>query len=174
MNDTIRLKTTISSPFLKHALMKGLWISSIGLVGILIAGVFIPVIYLKTWGWLIFLIGIGFIAGGMIPYKKLSKLQLKPNELLVFSNHLEFYSKGEKKLTIPLNSIDKIEYFENKNFYGIGLFLKHPTPEKIIIHKNGKWINKIRREGQQYLQSDLFFIYFNRRAFKELQLTCDA
>lgn len=169
MNDILRLKTTVSTPILKHALIKGFFISCIGLIGILIAGIFIPVLYLKIWGWMIFILGIGFIAAGMIPYKKLAKLQLKPNELFVLPTHIEFYSNGKKNLTVPLSSIEKIEYYENKKIYGLSLFLKHPPPEKIIIHKNGRWIDKMRREAQKYSQSDLFFLYFNRRTFKELQ-----
>lgn len=162
------LHSVISSRLMKRTLFKGIWFALVGIIGLLIAGIFLPVSTLQELGFFIFLFSIGLIAFGMLPYKRLSRLQLNPNRIIF--NHLgylEYYSEGNKQLTIPIESILKIAY-EDRVIYGISVWIKHPCLNPVIVHKEFKGLNRMRLEGRALSGADFFIPYFNERAFKEV------
>lgn len=68
-----------------------------------------------------FIPGLLLIGWGLIPYRKLKKLQDHPEPLHLTEEHLIW-----KKDYIPLCTIERMEYFEGEKF-GIILFLKERT-----------------------------------------------
>jgi hypothetical protein len=53
--------------------------------------------------------------------------------------------------------------------YGIGILLKDPIPEKILIHDTTFNIDKFQENSLVNYKSDLYFPYFSKRSFQELQ-----
>lgn len=168
-NRTI-FKTTISTALLKKALFKGVLLAFPGISALLIGGIFLSPPQLAKWGFFLFAFAIGSITLGMLPYRRLSRLQLKPNEIHLTNNSsLEYYVKGVKLLTIPLQAIEKIELIHPGSLYGLVFWLKKPSPAPVLIHQQPKKIEKMRLLGRSYSNADLFLPYFNQRTFKELR-----
>lgn len=167
--ETLIIRTAITRAVVKHILIKGFCIASIGIICLFIGGIFLSPPILQKWGWLLFLLSLGLITLGLLPYRRIVRLQLKPNEItLIDAEQLTFFSRGRKKLTIPLQSIAKIEFIENPLHYGIAVFLKHPTPHPIIVHESPQELKKMRKKGEKNGGAHLFFPYFNRHAYEEL------
>lgn len=168
MKNSLSLYSTISTNLLKHTLFHGFAFALVGTLGLLYAGIFIDLSELQRWGWLLFLLGLGLIAFGMLPYRRLSRLQLSPDELrLTDSDHVDYYSKKRPLLTLPLQSIDKMEFIHKKNQYGIAVWLKPPPHPRVVVHQGKKEIDTLRKKGKQLAGADLFFPYFNQRAYQE-------
>ena len=169
MDKHLILKTSISTPLLRHTLFLGMLLASLGILGLILASVYIDLADMRRWGWLVFLICLGLITIGMLPYRRLVRVQMNPNELhLVDSNHLQYYSKGRSLLTLPFNSIAKVDYIDKKTLYGIAIWLKPPPNQPVIVHQCRKMVDALRQQGQRLAEADLFFPYFNQRAFQEL------
>ena len=163
------IRTTLSPRLMKHALLKGFFIALPGILLLVAGAIFIPLPLLQTWGWLLFLLSLGLITLGLLPYRRLSRLQLKPNELSILdSERLAFSSKGMKKITVPLESVAKYLYIDDPFHYGIAIWLKKPAPSPVIVHESSKEVDKMRILGEQVGHADLFFPYFNQRAFEEM------
>lgn len=163
------IRSSISSTLLKKTLLQGFAIAFIGSCILLFAGSYLPVELLHKWGWVLFLIALGLITLGLLPYRRLSRLQMRPHELILLdSNHIAFSYKGKKLLTIPLQSIAKMNYISQPKMYGIALWLKSVPSKPILIHQTPKEVENIRKLSQHMGNADLFFPYFNQRAYKEL------
>lgn len=166
---TLIIRSTITRTVIKHVLIKGFCIAALGIACLLIGGIFLGPSHLQKWGWLLFLLSIGMITLGLLPYRRIVRLQLKPNEItLVDADQLIFFSRGRKKLTIPIPSIAKMEYIDHPVRYGIAVFLNKPPPRPLSVHESPQEVEKMRYEGQKKGEADLFFPYFNRHAYEEL------
>ena len=164
MKEFLIIRSTISSPLLKKVLFRGFAIAFLGIILLLLAGIFIPPVTLRHWGWILFLLSLSLITFGLLPYRRLSRLQLKPNELVLDHFHqLTFYSKGQAILTFPLQSIVQANYIDHPQQYGIAIWMK----DSIVVHLP-KEVKKLQRQGQQIAQANLFLPYFNRHAYDEL------
>lgn len=163
------IRTTVMPQLSKHVLMRGFRIAFLGILGLLAGALFFPLPELQTWGWGLFLLSLALITGGLLPYRRLVRLQLKPNELsLLDADQLTFISRGRKKLTVPLKSIEKMSYIDHPLHYGIAIWLKSPAPLPVIVHEPTNEVEKIRQQGRKHENADLFFGYFNRHAYEEL------
>jgi hypothetical protein len=169
IKETLIVRSSISSSLLRDTLFKGCVIAGIGMLLLLLVGIFIPAASLHTWGWGVFFISLGLIAYGLLPYRILSRLQLKPNELILTpSQHLAFFSRGRKILTLPLQSVSCIRYVSHPTSYGIAVWLKSPPPLAVVVHQWPKEMEKLRLQGESMEKADLFFPYFPQRAYDEL------
>jgi|GEM_PF-2194641 len=171
MKQCVMVRSTISSPLLRSVLFKGFTLAFLGIFILVLAVIFIPASTLQRWGWLLFLLSFSSLTLGLLPYRRLSRLQLKPHKLvLVDLNHLAFYSRGEKILTLALQSISKISYVDHARHYGIAISLKPPPIAPIVIHQPLKEVKFFRHKGCKEEKSDLFFPYFSPSAYHELLL----
>lgn len=169
MHNRLSLHSSVSRTLMKQSLFQGFAFALIGISGLLYASVFIDLSELQRWGWLLFLFGLGLIAFGMLPYRRLSRLQLNPHELrLIDSDHIGYFFKGNPLLTLPLTSIDKMEFINRKTLYGIAVWLKPPPYPPVVVHQGRKEINRLRKQGRQLAKADLFFPYFTQRAHRDL------
>ncbi len=169
IKESFIVRSSISSQLLKTILFKGFAIAFLGILVLLFAGTIMPPLILQTWGWMLFLISLGLIVIGLLPYRRLSRLQLKPNEIVFKDlNYLIFYSKGRKILTLSMQSIAHISYVHHPKRYGIAIWLKPPPITPIVIHQFPKEVEELRYKGQLAGGADVFFPYFNRRAYDEL------
>lgn len=168
VKESFIIRTTISSQLMKRTLFMGFFIAFIGILGLLLGGVFLSLSTLQIWGWTLFLLSLGFITWGLLPYRRLSRLQLKPNEFsLVDLDHVAFYAKGNKIMTIPLRSIGRLSYISHSTLYGVAFWLKPKPASPLIVHQNPQEVQALQQKGRR-LGADLFFPYFNQRAYDEL------
>lgn len=155
-------KSVIKEKLLRKALLKGTLIATCGLSLIVIAAFTTFATYL---GLISFILGLGLIAFGLLPYKKLSKLQLNPHEIQNDGQNLLFIKGGKPLFKIDLISIQKIEYVERNDLYGLGIILKKPLKEKIKILQPQCPIQYYSCEGY-----DLFLPYFLKNVVNEIIL----
>lgn len=157
--EPLTLYTCVPSSFMQKTLLKGFLPALIGIVMLLYSGIFFNLAVLTSWGFFIFIMSLGLITVGLLPYRRLTRLASNPDKM-VFSDHVLYYRKNRCVLDLPSQAIEKMEYFENGDVYGIGVWLK-PEFKAQDTHTQQRAKNKF--------QSDLFFPYFSRRSFEELQ-----
>lgn len=107
--DTITYYSTVKAEILKKSLFNGTLKATLGLL-VMFTGFFIPGILLIGWG--------------LIPYRKLKKLENNPYTLHLTESHLILQTK--KRYILPLKEIQKIEYIEGLPF-GILITTKERT-----------------------------------------------
>lgn len=163
MNNNLKLRSSIRSSLLRFTLWKGTLMAALGASVLLYAGLYMPVDTLNKWGLPMLLVGGGLITLGLLPYRKLKRLEIKPDELMLSETHLQFTSQGKLMITIPLQSIDKTAYLEEGRQYGIGVWLKKPLPRLPSSQQ------KMQRFG-----CSLFFPYFSERAYTLLREDSDS
>lgn len=163
------IRTTISTQVLNHYLWQGFLLSLCGVIFLLGGGILLPPLYLKTWGLVLFLIGMGLITFGLLPYRRLSQLQLKPAELIFQDSHSFIYFLNKKAImTVPVKSVSEFIFIENPYHYGIALKFKKNIDLPVIVHQSPNEVEKMRRSGKKVANADLFLPYFNKRAYNEL------
>lgn len=148
-----------------HTLVRGTILGAFGIILILLGGIFLPPRLLQYLGLPILMLGGALILWGMLPYKKLRRLEIKPYELIAFENkQLQYLAAGKPLLTIPSASIERISYFESGNDYGITIALKKPIPEKIRIQDSHFHFEEFQEKSRSRYCSDLFLPYFSERS----------
>ncbi len=116
----------------------------------------------------LFLLGLFLIARGWLPHRQLSKLQLKPHELHLDSEHLFFIKQSKPLFKIPLASLEKITYIETKDLYGLGISLKQPLPQPISVLQPNFNCAEFMHDSQKRFQCDLFLPYFTQMTATEI------
>lgn len=150
---------------MRHALMRGSLIAALGIALLVYAGAFIPAATLHIWGWLIYAFGIGLITFGLLPYRRLSRLEKKPHEIIVDDkDRLLFLLRGRKTFSVPTQSIDTIEFAPEKYMYGIAINLKRPIEGKVIVHDSSFNMQRFMDASQKKHRCDLFLPYFTNRS----------
>lgn len=123
-------------------LFLGSILAILGALLLLYSGIALPVETLKKWGVLLFLISLGLIAAGLIPYRRLQRLELNPDQLVILEKGLIYKRAGVQEWQLPFDSIQSIDYVDNPWRYGI------------LLHVENSW--------------DIFLPYFTRRSYEEL------
>lgn len=164
--ETLRLRSTIKPSLLRRVLLRGSILAILGACILLYANIFISVDELSTWGLLIVCIALTLIAIGLIPYRKLTRLERHPYEMIA-AEQIVTLKKDNPLFSFPINSIEKIAYIEQDNSYGIGIWLKNP--EKILLHIPKFEMNRFKLKTQQHDSCDLFLPYFSERSCKSLE-----
>lgn len=169
MREHLILRTAIPTEWMNQSLKKGLLLALLGICPLVYAGAFAPPSTLKTWGFLIFLAGFLLITAGLLPYRRLSRLQSKPNELhCIGLERLEYYQNGKHVLSLTLSSIDHLAFINEPRFFGIAVWLKRPLTAKMIIFSPTFDLHSFEKQAERAHQADAFFPYFSRRSFEEL------
>jgi hypothetical protein len=150
MNESLTLYSCIYPRLMRRTLFKGLILALLGITLLLYAAVELPPPRLQLLGPPLFLLSMGLITYGLLPYRKLTQLEKKPDQIsLTPMSELEYYSKGQKQLMLPLKEILKITYCDSPINYGIEIWL---TPEL---------------SGSTYKPAYVFY-YFSKRSYLEL------
>jgi hypothetical protein len=167
--DSITLRTTIKRGLKRFLIIRGSLLALIGITLLVYSGAFISPQTLTNWGIALWLVSFFFIAWGLIPYKRITKLESNPNTLTVTNDgNLHYLRHGHDLLTFPLKSITKIKYVEEKGLYGIAVDLDPedephiPNPPLSVIMQMFLIPMKKRHKF------DRFFPYFSERTAREL------
>lgn len=116
--------SVVSDSLKKRKLFHGIMIALPGLMLLLFMGTFANAELLKKWGAFSFTIGIFLIASGLLPYKRLMRLEMNPHQLICKEDRLELYMRGRLCRTVARDQIVKLEYLDKPSFYGVKLTLK--------------------------------------------------
>lgn len=141
---------------------------------LLASSTFLQIEMLGSYGFFIFVGALGMITLGLRPYRALRKLEMCPNEIRVSENFLTFVESKKTLFSVPIRSVETVNFIETSKMYGIGIALKNPLPEKIVVHRNTFDMKRFVESSQSKWGNDLFFDYFSRRAFKFLTEQCHA
>jgi hypothetical protein len=167
--DTINLFSSIKPSLMKKTLFKGTFIAFLGMIPMFYSTLYLPPSILSYWGILIFFVGLGMIALGMLPYRRLTFLENHPNKLSLINNEGMIYFQKEKKtFTIPFSAVEKMVYVEEGSFYGISICLKQTPHEKIIVHNPSFDMNRYQKYSRKWYQCDLFIPYFTKRSYDQI------
>lgn len=122
----MKIYSVVSTHLLKKYLYCGVCMALMGIIVLISAGIFIPVEQLKNYGFILFFFSFGLIACGLVPYKRLHMLQLKPYEMCFINDKsFHFGRSNQKLLTLQIADIEKIAYKDQFFYYGIEIFLKN-------------------------------------------------
>lgn len=147
--------------------------SILGFAGIslwLFGGIFLPMNVLSFYGWPIFILGGLLIIVGLLPYRKLLRLENKPHEVIVTDTEELFFAlQGIPTLKIALENIEEMAYLDDDKRYGIGLWIKNPKNKNISLEFSALDLNRYLSECQKDYDCDVFFPYFSKRSFQELE-----
>lgn len=164
----LTLRSSITSELMRSVLFRGTFFAAIG-VGVLIyAATFLPFEHLSRWGWLIFICCGGCIALGLVPYRRLCRLERQPHRIQCDDTELLFYRQGKLVLRIPIVSIKKLGYFEKKGDYGIQVWLKDPIPEKVIVTDSSMDAARFAKQSRTQYGCDFFLPYFTKKSLERL------
>lgn len=123
--DTQTFYTSISPAHKRKVLFRGTLFAIIGLMPMLYASLFLDVKALSAWGWLNFVWGIGWIAAGMIPYKRLSKLERTPNKIVLSQDGSFRYCVGDAPvLNLKAEAISDVSFTEQRGAGGATVVTK--------------------------------------------------
>lgn len=162
MNDGIKLFTTIKPNLLKYYLIKSTILSIFGISVLFLGGIFLPSYLLAYFGIPILLLGGALITWGMIPYKKINRLELKPNEILLTDSYFQYFESRKPIISIPIQQISEYDFFENDIDYGVKVYILNE--HGIIYHTKKLHLNRDNK-GEYFI-----FPYFPLRAFTRLKL----
>lgn len=166
----LTLHSSIKPDLKRKMLFRGSAIAAVGGLIILIAGALTPPKDLEIWGWPIVILSFGLIALGMIPYRRLCRLEDNPNKLLLTDkNEIIYIHSGRKRVTIPYSAIEKMEYLQDGALYGIGIWLKKSPPIKMTVHDILFNYHTHQKRAKNRFGCDLFLPFFSERAFSQLK-----
>ncbi len=171
--DSLKLFSTIKPTLMRSALFKGTFLAGVGVMILALCGALIPVSTMEIWGIPILLVGGGLITYGLIPYRKLCRIESVPSELiLIDGKFLQLITLGKQVYSIPMVSIEKIDYLEQGDDYGITIQLKKDLREKIVVHDPSFNMSKQQQLSRDKYSCDLFIPYFGRRSFTRIAFLC--
>lgn len=166
----LTLRSSIKPSLKKSKLIRGTLLSLIGVSLWFYGGLFLSTATLTIFGWPILIIGGILIAGGLIPYRKLVRLENKPNELTVTDLEELYFSMQEVPMfKIALENVEEMAFLDDDRRYGIGVWIKHPKSKNVIVLHPSLELNAYLRDCQKYYFCDLFFPFFTKRSFQELE-----
>lgn len=163
MTQEIKFRSSIKSELLRRSLLRGTGLAILGAL-LLLAGAFLPARILGNWGALIFLLSMGLIAWGLIPYRRLKQLETIPHEIILDDHTLLFCWKREAVFQVPFSNIDKTAFISSGDVYGIGIWLSSTS---ICTYNNFDLVHFQERSRKKF-GCDLFLPYFSERTFESL------
>ncbi|MCB1111965.1 MAG: hypothetical protein H7A37_10430 [Chlamydiales bacterium] len=167
--ETIIVRSCIKPNLKRVLLLRGTAIAGIGVILLALSGSFIPPEHLRIWGFPIILVGGAMIAIGMLPYRRICRKEDVPDELRVLGEeYIQYRLWGKPVLTVPTKSIASMKHIEGGYRYGIAMNLRHPIPEKIVIHDPKFSDEKFHAQSAKRTGYDLFFPYFSRQGFTRI------
>jgi len=169
-SDVTTVRSSVQSTLIRRALIRGTILAGAGAILLALSGSLIPPGALWIWGLPIYITSIALIALGMLPYRQLKRLEMNPYALIQDDLWLRFSSKGELLFSIPLTSIAETKYIDDQYIYGIGVWLKKPLPQKIVVRDRHFDLEAFMKKSQKEHGCDLFFPYFTERSAIQLEV----
>jgi hypothetical protein len=167
--DRLKFRSSINKKLKRWILFKGTLIALLGILFLIWSAIYLTTSKLSTWGPIIIFTGLGLIIYGLLPYRKLTYLEMHPNEIIVdrdLSIHVKL--KGKLVFSIPHGRLKSLSYFERKNEYGIAIHLQPYDLEKIVIYDLGFNLLIFQKDSLRHYDCDLFLPYFSKKTYQRL------
>ncbi len=166
----LTLRSSIKPSLKKNTLIRGTILGALGVSLWLFAAIGLPENTLNFWGWPILFIGGILITIGLLPYRKLYRLENNPHEIVITDlEELYFYMQGSPFLKVALENIEEMAYLDDDKRYGIGLWIKNPKSKNMTILHPSLVADNYLKECQEQYFCDVFLPYFSKRSFQELE-----
>jgi len=160
------LRSSISKELKQKTIKRGAPFALCG-ASLLLVAAFLPLSFLKSFGFALFAISCILIAIGLVNYRRLLYLELNYFELQVGEHHMTFCQKGRSIFTVEHTSIQKLEFKQTQAHYGIEVWLLPPIQNSVRVHipkrKFRLFLSKWKYE------SDLFLPFFTEKSLQELK-----
>lgn len=153
---------------MRKLLLRGTLLGGLGAALLLLTGTLLSTPLLSLFGLPVLIVSSLLIGLGLFPYRKLSRLEMRPHELSTDGKTLFFAKSARPLFKIPTSCIEKIEYLEKEGLYGIALFLDKNSSEKVVVQQRSFALEAFIQDAKIRFHCDLFFPYFTERASKEL------
>src|ERR1700722_11997007 len=118
---------------MRKMLLRGTFLGGMGAFLLLLTGTLLPTSLLTFLGLPTLIISSLLIGLGLFPYRTLSRLETRPHELSTDGNTLFFAKSGRLLFKISLTSIEKMEYLEKGDLYGVAIHLKRVCCDKVVV-----------------------------------------
>jgi hypothetical protein len=115
-----------------------------------------------------FILGLSLITAGLLPYRKSVKIQSHPHQIAIDQEQLFFAERGTLTLSIPLTIIERIDFKEFGDQFGLAILLKNRHNEKIIVHKNGFNAADFSNSCLKKFHYHFFFPYFPKKTVSKI------
>lgn len=166
----LKLSSSVRPSLKKSTIIRGTILGGLGVALWLYGGIFLTIETLTIWGWPILLIGGILIVLGLFPYRKLIRLENKPNEIVVTDlEELHFSLQGVPMFNVELENIEEMAFLDDDKRYGIGLWIKNPKTKYITVLHPSLDLNIYLNNCQKDYFCDLFFPFFSKRSYQELE-----
>lgn len=161
-------RTSITAAYKRRCVLRAAFIGGIGVAALVAGGSFMPVDELSIFGFPLLLVAGGLMTWSMLPYRKMTRLEDKPDELWISPKGAIVYAKGgNPTLTIPEIAISKIFYIDKPDIYGICISIKPQPLEKVRIHDGSLDYAHFQYSNIRTYGCDIFLPFFSAR-------TCEA
>lgn len=184
--ESVTLRSSVLPALMEHTLFQGTLKGGIGVFILLLGAIFLPPQEMKVWGFVLFVVAFAMLTWGLLPYKRLKKLEMNPSILTLDDpSWIHFSTKGNRVFSVPVAAIARIDYFPyglslegdrqkvseeaaKNGRYGIAIWLKSEGFSS--IQKSPHFdLERFHRISQQSYECDLFFAYFSPRSYLTLQ-----
>lgn len=167
-NEGIKIYSSISTEYYRKKMLQGTAIALSGVLMIVYFGSFVQPENLHYIGLPILFLGGFLIALGLIPLRRLSRLDRNPDEVALTSKYFHYLQRGNPILTIPIREIELIRYEESSAHYGITISLKQKNGSGVLVHAKRFNLQHFIERSRKKTGADLFFPFFARRSFSRL------
>lgn len=167
-NEGVKIYSSISPEYYRKKMLQGTAIALCGVLVIVYFGSFVRPENLQYIGLPILFLGGFLIALGLIPLRRLSKLDRNPDEVAMTSKYFHYLQGGSPILTIPIREIELIRYEESSARYGITISLKQKSGGGAVVHAKRFNLQRFIKRSRRKTGADLFFPFFARRSFSRL------
>jgi hypothetical protein len=172
---SITLRSSIKPELMRSTLFKGTAIASFGALLLILGGSLLSVNQLQIWGIPLLAASLYLIRCGLLPYRQLSQLELKPYQIVITPDErLLFKTKDEMLFSMGFQTIQSLKYIDGDRTYGIGITLKQPLPEKIRVATQQFDMRQFQERSRKEHDCDLFLPYFTKRSYAELEECLEA
>ncbi|CRX38733.1 hypothetical protein [Estrella lausannensis] len=167
-NEGVKIYSSISPEYYRKKMFRGTAIALCGVLGIVYFGSFVKPENLHYIGLPVLFLGGLLIAVGLIPLRRLTKLDQNPDEVALTAKYFHYLQGGNPILTIPVRDIESIRFEETSARYGIAVTLKQKSGAEVIVHAARFNLQRFMERSRKRAKADLFFPYFARRSFSRL------
>lgn len=165
---TLTLRSSLKPALKQSALYRGTLLAFPGICLLLFGGIFLKETSLALWGFPLMGAGLALITAGLLPYRRLTRLETVPHELLLISDMGVRYSQNRKPcFTIPWSSIAKTAYLDHPDHYGIAIWLERPISRHCTI-LNSASLDATFKIVQSRDRCDVFLPYFSKRSYQDM------
>lgn len=169
MESKVQVYSGIRPALKRKILFQGSGKAIVGALMIVIGGAYLPPMVMKYLGLPSLALGALLIAWGLMPYRRLLRLEAQPLALLVEGDTLRYFVGSAPFSATPLSAIERISYCdEDVGRYGIAVDLKEGGRRQVTFQQNKIRAERYFEETQRQYACDLFFPYFTQRSYREI------